>query len=568
MFQTSMRTHTCGQLRLENAGSRVVLAGWIRKIRDFGNIVFIDLRDSYGITQLVFEGENLKLASNLEEEFVIQVEGVVRERENKNPKLSTGDIEVVVEKLNLLSRAHAPVKPYDTTSEETNLKWRFVMLRHEDKQQIFKFISDLMFETRNFLHNKGFKEIITPFLTKSTPEGARDFIVPSRLHRGKFYALPQSPQLFKQILMMSGFDRYFQIVKCFRDEDFRANRQPEFTQIDIEMSFVKRGDVMSLAEELVKYLFEKLLNIEFSQFTVLTYKEAIEDYGSDKPDLRAEDITVVHLDNVKGGCGFRIFESANHLSATFIPVKLSRKESQNLEKELEENFCKAAVVPFSDGNFSGPIGKNTSSEFQELVIKELSLPSEATVIFVANDAATTLIGDIRNWLIRKFNLAKKRFAPAWIIDFPLFEWDEEEKRFVSVHHPFTDFEEPADGKLEHATSLAYDMVINGEEVGGGSIRISSPEKQQRVFELLKISPEEAEEKFGFLLRALKSGAPPHGGIAFGLERLAMIMLGLDNIRDVIAFPKTTSGMCPLTDAPSPVSERQLVELGISLKGQH
>ncbi len=564
MLATSFRTHTCNELTIKDVDCKVKLSGWVNKIRDMGQIAFVDLRDSHGITQLVFEKDNAKLVKELSLESVIKVTGTVRERESKNPNLKTGDIEVVVDSLEILSTpSFLPVLPNDKTKEETDLKNRFITLRNLKRQEIFSFQTKLLNVIRNFLHSRGFKEVFTPILTKSTPEGARDFLVPSRIHRGKFYALPQSPQLFKQLLMVAGFDRYFQFAKCFRDEDLRANRQPEFVQLDMEMSFVNRGDVMALVEELIKEVFWELIGFDINTFKVLTYKECIEDYGCDKPNLQTQKLEIYDVSSLFENSDFKIFaklvDEGKKVKTLFLPKVLSRKEMEAEEKEAKKMDLIIAPVSFKNGKLSGRIAKFIDVEKLTNIVNP---EGDGTFIFAAGDDHTfELLGLYRNSLIKRYNLEEKKFACVWIIDFPMWEKDEE-GNLHAKHHPFTMPSDP--NNLENSSALAYDLVINGEEIGGGSIRIHDYKIQEKVFEFLGISKKEAEEKFGFLLNALKSGVPPHGGIAFGFERLVMTLLDIDDIKEVIAFPKTTSASCLLTDAPSFVQEEQLKELSIKV----
>ncbi len=590
------RTHYCGHLSSVDVGKEVTLCGWVHRVRNHGGVVFIDLRDVSGIVQVVVE-ERLtphayELADSLRSEYVVCLKGMVRKRPpgTENPKLKTGEIEVLCENLELLNTSETPPFPIDEEtpiSEEIKLKYRFLDLRRHSMKENILFRHRLYQITRNYMVENNFIEIETPFLTKSTPEGARDFIVPSRLHPGKFYAMPQSPQLFKQILMVAGFDRYFQIVKCLRDEDLRADRQPEFTQIDFEMSFVDEEDVMRISEGLIHRLFKELLGVEIElPLERLSYKEAMERFGSDKPDRRFR-LELVDLTDIFQNTEFKVFRSAIEKGGVVKAINfkgsdLSRKEIDELTQFVQTLGAKGlAWIKVEKDRLNSPIVKFFGEEETARLLERVEAQEKDVIFFSAdkNETAYKILGALRLHIGKKFNLIdENRFDIFWVVDFPLMEWDEEEGRFVSLHHPFTapveedvplleqalrteDLEERK--RLVHSVrARAYDLVIDGYEVGGGSIRIHRQEVQELIFKLLGISEVEAQEKFGFLLRALKYGAPPHGGLAFGLDRLVAIMRGLDSIRDVIAFPKTQKGICPLTGAPDYVSPKQLKEVHI------
>jgi len=583
------RTVYVGVLNKDYIDKEVVVSGWVLRRRDHGGVIFIDLRDRTGLLQVVFE-EGIdpqihELADSIRIEYVISVKGKIRKRPPgmENPKISTGDIELVASDVEILNTSKTPPFPLDEdvseVSEAIRLKYRYLEMRTLDGLKPFIFRHQVNQTIREFLNSKGFLEIETPYLTKSTPEGARDYLVPSRLYPGKFYALPQSPQLFKQILMVAGVDKYYQIVRCFRDEDLRADRQPEFTQLDMEMSFVEERDVMNLVEELIAYLFEKTLGITLeTPFPVLSYETALSDYGTDRPDIRF-DMKLKDLSSLFENTSFKVFKSALEgggvIKGIKAPSSFSRKELDDLTKFAQELGAKGlAWIKYNknassfEKKWSSPIVKF----FEPSVLEKLeelfeTKEEEATFFFVADkeEIANEVLSELRKHLAQKLGLIPERkFSFVWIVDFPLFEWDDEEDRLVSVHHPFTHPKEE-DLKLLKTDPLkvksrAYDLVLNGIEIGGGSIRIHKRELQEEIFKLLKITPEEAEEKFGFLLTALEYGAPPHGGIAFGLDRLIMLMLGKKSIREIIAFPKTQKAQCLLTGAPAEVRIEQILEL--------
>ncbi len=594
------RSKYCGEVSLKDTGEEVNLCGWVHRIRDHGGVIFIDLRDREGVVQVVVEEHTnpdvYEKAGRLKPEWVVGVRGRVRRRPEgtENPKLRTGYVEVVCEEIRVFNTSETPPFPVDEethVSEETKLRYRFIDLRRNSMRENLLFRHRLYQITRSFFTEKGFVEIETPVLTKSTPEGARDFIVPSRLHPSKFYALPQSPQLFKQILMVSGFDRYFQIVKCFRDEDLRADRQPEFTQIDYEMSFVGEEEVMEIAEELLDRLFRELLGVELKRpFDRISYREALERYGTDKPDRRFG-LELIDLSEVFRETEFRVFRSALEKGGVVKAlnlrgVSLSRKDIEELTSYVQGLGAKGlAWLRVEEGGVSSPIAKFFSEKERSLLLKKTGARSGDVIFFSADSRENVyrILGNLRLHLGRRFNLIEReRWDALWVVDFPLMEWDEEEGRFLSLHHPFTSpreedveilrealkTEDLAERKrLVHSVrARAYDLVLNGEEIGGGSIRIHTTELQETIFKLLDIGEVEAQEKFGFLLNALRFGAPPHGGFAFGLDRLVALMRGLDSIRDVIAFPKTQKGICMLTSAPDYVTPKQLREVHIKVDG--
>jgi aspartyl-tRNA synthetase len=589
-FGMLKRTHHCGQLRLEDAGKKVVLAGWVHSYRDHGNLVFIDLRDREGLTQIVFDPENQpdahKLARTLRCEWVIAVQGMVEPRGEgmQNPKLATGEIEVAVERLEILNTAKTPpfeIDAAEKTGEELRLTSRYIDLRRPEMQSKLQTRHRVTMIVRDYFDKLGFWEIETPMLAKSTPEGARDFLVPSRLVRNCFYALPQSPQLFKQILMVGGIDKYFQIVRCFRDEDPRADRQAEFTQIDVEMSFVNSDDVIAIHSSLVARVWKRILNIDVPMpIRRMTYAEAMADYGTDRPDLRF-DMKLKDISDLAKQSTFAVFtstiEKGGIVKGLCAPggEKYSRSDIEKTLTGVVSDFggkgLAWAKVKAEDGRLSllGGFAKFFSPDLQRQLIDRFGAKGDDLLLIVADTeaAANKALAPLRLKVARDLKLYDKgRFEFVWVVDFPLFEWNEDEKRYDSVHHPFTCPVEEDLGKLEtdpaHIRSQAYDIVVNGSEIGGGSIRIHNPKIQQKVFDLLNISREQAKLRFGFFLRALEYGAPPHGGIAFGLDRMIMLLTGTDNIRDVIAFPKTQRGQCLLTEAPSEVDQKQLDELNL------
>lgn len=586
-----MRTHRCGELNPTHIGQEVKLCGWVHRRRDHGGVIFIDLRDREGIVQLVVDPstpEAFSRAEQVRSEYVIRVNGRVRARPpgTENPNLPTGSIEVLVAELDILNRAETPPFPIDSEvpiSEEVRLRYRYLDLRRPEMQAKLRIRRDVIRVLRRFLENHGFYEIETPFLTKATPEGARDYLVPSRTHPHAFYALPQSPQLYKQLLMIAGFDRYYQIVRCFRDEDLRADRQPEFTQLDIETSFMDEHEITALMEEMIRDLFREILGVELPDpFPRLTYAEAISRFGSDKPDLRIP-LELVELTDLVADVEFKVFSAAaadpeGRVAGLRLPggVKLSRKEIDDLTRFVANYgakglaYIKVNARDQGREGLSSPILKFLPDPVVERILERAGAQMGDILFFGADKAkiVNDALGALRLKLGENFGLREPGWRPLWVVQFPMFEWDQEQKRWVALHHPFTAPQcslEELKANPGKAVSRAYDMVLNGVEIGGGSIRIHTPEMQQAVFELLGIGPKEAEEKFGFLLTALKYGCPPHGGIAFGLDRLVMLMTGSLTIRDVIAFPKTQTAACPMVDAPAKVTEEQLRELHIQLR---
>ncbi len=581
------RTHTCGELTKKEIKSQVKVCGWVHNRRDHGGLIFIDLRDRYGLTQLVFNPETCKelhkQAEKLRSEFVIQVEGEVSERPQgtQNPKLKTGEIEVLVKKLIILNESPTPpfeIEDNSAVHEELRLEYRFLDIRRPEMAKRIHFRHKITNIVRSYLDSQNFMEVETPCLTRSTPEGARDFLVPSRLNAGTFYALPQSPQLFKQLLMIGGMDRYFQIARCFRDEDLRADRQLEHTQIDMEMSFVTAEDVMAAVEGMVIRVFKEALNIDIKgPFERIPYNEVMNRFGSDKPDLRIKGREIQDITEIAKGSDFKVFKSVatsgGVIKGISVPkgAEFSRKEIDDLTAYTNGFGAKGlAWLKFTDAGWDSPIKKFMSDKTLEQ-IKEIFKPEAGSILFFVADewlVATTALGALRNHLADKLGWREKGFCLSWTVDFPLVQWNEEEKRLDVLHHPFTS-PAPEDVSLLKKEPLkvraeAYDLVLNGTEIGGGSIRIHQEKIQELVFETIGIGREEAERKFSFLLKALKFGAPPHGGIALGLDRLCAILLGLDSIREVIAFPKTQKGVCPLTEAPAPVADSQLKELNIKV----
>ena len=578
------RTHTCGELDQSFVGSKVKLNGWVNTVRLHGKIVFVDLRDRYGKTQLIFdensfpeEFEEIKKLSN---EDVISIKGIVNNRENAsiNSDMKTGGVEIAVNEYRILNKASAlPFVLSDRSSaeEQFRLKYRYLELRIEELQKNIIIRHSTYQATRDYLSKNNFLEIETPILMKSTPEGARDYLVPSRLHHGKFYALPQSPQIYKQILMISGYDRYFQIVKCFRDEDLRADRQPEFTQIDIEMSFVDEEDIFSNMEDFTRYIFSSVKKIELpNPFPRITYQKAMETYGSDKPDTRF-DMKLINLKSFTDKSDFNAFSLVESVRGLVVKAgaKYSRKIIDEFTDEIKKYKAKGlAWVKYQDGQFNGGISKFFHQSLQSDMIENLKI-KDGDILFMVgdnDDIVCKSMGKLRTLVAQKENLVdKNKFKPIWVTEFPMFEYDEDNNRFIAMHHPFTaprdtDIEK-LDNEPSKALSRGYDLTMNGHEIAGGSIRIHSPKIQEKIFSLLGLTPEMAKEKFGFLVEALQYGAPPHGGIAFGFDRLVMLLAGADNIRDVIAFPKTTSATSLMDDSPNYVDDSQLNELGLFLK---
>lgn len=588
-----MRTHYCGEVNENQIGEEVSVCGWVHRRRDHGGVIFVDLRDREGLLQIVFDPDRAEIfaeAERIRGEFVLAVKGKVRQRPDGtlNPNMKTGQVEILAHELVTLNDAATPPFHHDEdANEELRLKYRYLDLRREGMLGNLRLRHAVTRAMRNFLDDGGFIDVETPMLTRATPEGARDYIVPSRTHPGKFFALPQSPQIFKQLLMMSGLDRYYQIVRCFRDEDLRADRQPEFTQLDIEMSFVDEEDVMGSMETMVRFLFKEVMDIELpSPFPRLSHADAMHRYGSDKPDLRIP-LELVDVSDLMASVEFKVFagpaaDPEGRVAALRLPggSKLSRKDIDNYTTFVARYgarglaYIKVNDVAAGREGLQSPILKFLPDEVVQSIMQRTAAADGDLVFFgadkvrVVNDA----LGALRVKLGVDLGLVSDDWQPLWVVDFPMFEKDKTNKRWTSLHHPFT---APAVDDVDALKkdpgtilSRAYDMVLNGSEIGGGSIRIHDKKMQAAVFELLSISDEEAEEKFGFLLRALEYGCPPHGGIAFGLDRMVMLMAGADSIRDVIAFPKTQTASCPLTNAPGEVSPEQLKETGIRLRPQH
>ena len=578
------RTNTCGELRLADVNRVVTLAGWVSKIRKMGGMTFIDLRDRYGITQLSFNQEvNHDLceqANKLGREWVIQITGIVMERSSKNSNILTGEIEIIVSDLKVLNSSKTPPFTIETDTDggdELRMKYRYLDLRRNAVRKNLELRHKMAFETRRYLDEKNFLEVETPVLIGSTPEGARDFVVPSRMNRGEFYALPQSPQLFKQLLMVSGFDRYFQIVKCFRDEDLRADRQPEFTQIDCEMSFVDQDDVLSTFEDLTKHLFKTIKGIDLPDFPRISYADAMKLYGSDKPDTRFE-MTFNEIKELATGQGFGIFDSAEYIGAICAEgcASYTRKQVDELTDFVKRPQIGAMGLIYVRYNEDGSVKSSVDKFYSEDILKKWLEKSNAKpgdlLLVLAGETEKTQkqLSELRLEMGSRLGLRdKENYKCLWVVDFPLLEKDEELGRFFAKHHPFTSPKaediELLDSDAGVVRANAYDLVINGVEIGGGSIRIHDSSLQKKMFSVLGFTEEQAEAQFGFLMKAFQYGAPPHGGIAFGLDRFVSIFAGLDNIRDTIAFPKNTAGRDVMIDAPSSVTLEQLDELGIMLK---
>ena len=582
------RTHYCGDLRIDNVGQEVVLNGWVQKKRNLGGLVFVDLRDIRGISQIIFDTnvseEAFDKAEKLGSEYVVAVKGIVRERQSKNPNMPTGDIEIEATELRILSKSETPpiyIKDNDNVSEDLRLKYRFLDLRKPSMQRNLVLRSKVARIVRNYLTDNNFVEIETPFLIKPSPEGARDYLVPSRVNQGKFYALPQSPQLFKQLLMVSGMDRYFQIVKCFRDEDLRADRQPEFTQIDCEMSFVDEEDVMGIMEKMLQEIFKEVLDVDIQlPIQRMTYKEAMDRYGSDKPDTRFG-LEFVNISDIVKECGFGVFANAasdEKGSVRGINVKggaeaFSKKGMKKLEEHAKLYKAKGlAWIKITEAGIESPIAKFFSEEEMNAILEKMEAKAGDLLLFIAdkNNIVYDALGQLRLEVGRKLDLMdKNKYNLLWVTEFPLFEKDEETGRMIAMHHPFTSpLDEDVEGLTgEDKTNLrakAYDIVLNGYELGGGSVRISNADIQKKMFDAIGISDEEANDKFGYLLEAFKYGVPPHAGLAFGFDRLMMLLTGSDNIREVIAFPKNQNAICPMTNAPGVADDAQLDELSIKL----
>jgi aspartyl-tRNA synthetase len=577
------RNHTCGELRLSDAGKKVTLAGWVQRSRKMGGMTFVDLRDRYGITQLVFNEEiNKELcerANKLGREFVIQVVGEVSERSNKNKNIPTGDIEIIVSDLNLLNSALTPPFTIEENSDggdDLRMKYRYLDLRRECVRKNLELRHRMTMEVRRYLDQKGFLEVETPMLIGSTPEGARDFVVPSRMNPGQFYALPQSPQTLKQLLMVSGFDRYFQIVKCFRDEDLRADRQPEFTQIDCEMSFVEQEDIIETFEGMAKHLFKELRGVELNEpFQRMSWSDAMKYYGSDKPDTRFG-MKFVELMDIMQGHGFSVFDNAKYIGGICADgaATYTRKQLDQLTDFVKRPQIGAQGMVYArveaDGNVKSSVDKFYTQEVLQKMKEAFGAkPGDLILILSGDDTmkCRKQLCELRLEMGRQLGLRdKNKFSCLWVVDFPMFEWSEEEGRLMAMHHPFTHPKDEDIALLDTDPAAvradAYDMVVNGVEVGGGSIRIHDPKLQAKMFEILGFTAEKAEEQFGFLMNAFKYGAPPHGGLAYGLDRWVSLFAGLDSIRDCIAFPKNNSGRDVMLDAPAAIEQKQLDELNL------
>jgi aspartyl-tRNA synthetase len=576
-----LRTHTCGELRLSDAGKQVTLTGWVQRSRDLGGMTFIDLRDRYGLTQLAFNMESnadlCLLARKLGREFVILATGKVIERSSKNLKIPTGEIEIFVEKLEVLNASKVPpftIEDETDGGEELRMRYRYLDLRRNPLRRNLELRHRMAIETRNYMDSQGFLEIETPFLIKSTPEGARDFVVPSRVHNGKFYALPQSPQTFKQILMVAGYDRYYQIVRCFRDEDLRADRQPEFTQIDCEMAFVTQEDILNTFEGLAKHLFMKVKNYDTGKFTRMTFADAMKFFGSDKPDIRFG-MKFVELNDLVKGKDFKVFDEAELVVGICAEgcAEYSRKQLDELTEFVKRPQIGAKGLVYiqykQDGTIKSTVDKFYSPEDLQNIAGAFNAKPNDLILVLAGDANKTrkALNELRLEMGNRLGLRDPHiFKPLWVIDFPLLEWNEESKRYYAMHHPFTS-PKPEDiplldtdpGKVR---ANAYDLVINGVEIGGGSIRIHNKDLQKKMFQILGFTDEDAQNQFGFLMNAFEYGAPPHGGIAFGFDRWTAMFSGVDSIREVIAFPKNNAGQDMMIDSPAEIAAEQLKELGI------
>ena len=578
------RTHTCGELRIENVGQTVTLAGWVQKSRKLGGMTFVDLRDRYGITQLVVdahaEAELVETAASLGREWVLQVTGEVIERQSKNPKMPTGDIEISLSAIKVLNKANTPpftIEDESDGGEELRAKYRYLDLRRNPLQRALKIRHQIAHEVRNYLDSQNFLEIETPYLIKSTPEGARDFVVPSRMNPGQFYALPQSPQTFKQLLMVAGYDRYFQIVRCFRDEDLRADRQPEFTQIDCEMSFVEQEDVLNTVEGMMRTLFKNVLNVEIAErIPRMSWYDAMDFYGSDKPDIRF-DMKIHEITDLVKGCGFAVFDSVDYIGAINVEgtASYTRKQIDELTEWVKRPQVGAKGLVYiklnEDGTIKSSIDKFYTPEQLQTVADRLGAKKGDMMLVLCGAKRKTqnMLGVLRIEMGNRLGLRDPfNFAPLWVVDFPLVEWDDETQRFYAMHHPFTApkpehlelFYSDRKEDLEKVCANAYDFVLNGTELGGGSIRIHEAAMQERMFEVLGISKEDAEYKFGFIINAFKFGAPPHGGLAFGFDRVCSLFGGQETIRDYIAFPKNNQGRDVMIDSPSYIDQEQMDEL--------
>ena len=586
------RTHTCGELRIENVGQKVTLAGWVQRSRKLGGMTFIDLRDRYGITQLVLEADAdaalVETATSLGREYVIQATGEVVERQSKNPKMGTGDIEIRLEAINILNKSAVPpftIEDESDGGEDLRAKFRYLDLRRNPLQKALALRHRLAHEVRNYLDAHNFMEIETPYLIKSTPEGARDFVVPSRMNPGQFYALPQSPQTFKQLLMVAGYDRYFQIVRCFRDEDLRADRQPEFTQIDCEMSFVEQEDVLNMFEGMMRTMFKNVLGVDIPDpMPRMSWYDAMDKYGSDKPDVRFG-MTIHEITDKVKGKGFSVLEDAAYVGAIAVPggAEYTRKQIDELTEWVKRPQVGAKGLIYiklnADGSVKSSIDKFYTPDELKAIAEAVEAKTGDMVLVMSGDnnrKVQTMLGVLRIEMGNRLGLRDpKVFAPLWIVDFPLLEWSEEDGRFYAMHHPFTApkpehmdlFYSNRKEDLEKVCANAYDFVLNGTELGGGSIRIHDAEVQKRMFEVLGIGQEEAEYKFGFIIHAFQFGAPPHGGLAFGFDRVCALFAGKESIRDFIAFPKNNQGRDVMIDSPSMIDQSQLDELSLDLRPQ-
>ncbi len=584
------RSHTCGELRIENVGQKVTLAGWVQRSRKLGGMTFIDLRDRYGITQLVLEADAdaalVETATSLGREYVIQATGEVVERQSKNSKMDTGDIEIRLEAINVLNKSVTPpftIEDESDGGEDLRAKFRYLDLRRNPLQKALALRHKLAHEVRNYLDGQGFMEIETPYLIKSTPEGARDFVVPSRMNQGQFYALPQSPQTFKQLLMVAGYDRYFQIVRCFRDEDLRADRQPEFTQIDCEMSFVEQEDVLNMFEGMMRTMFKNVLGVDIpNPMPRMSWYDAMDKYGSDKPDVRFG-MTIHEITDKVKGKGFSVLEDAAYVGAIAVPggAEYTRKQIDELTEWVKRPQVGAKGLIYiklnADGSVKSSIDKFYTPDELKVIAEAVEAKTGDIIFVMSGDGkrkVQTMLGVLRIEMGNRLGLRDpKVFAPLWIVDFPLLEWSEEDGRFYAMHHPFTApkpehmelFYSDRKEDLERVCANAYDFVLNGTELGGGSIRIHDAEVQKRMFEVLGISPEEAEYKFGFIIHAFQYGAPPHGGLAFGFDRVCALFAGKESIRDFIAFPKNNQGRDVMIDAPSKIDQTQLDELSLDIR---
>ena len=583
------RSHTCGELRIENVGQSVTLAGWVQKSRKLGGMTFVDLRDRYGITQLVVDAhaaaELVETASSLGREWVIQVTGEVVERQSKNPKMPTGDIEISLSEIKVLNKANTPpftIEEESDGGEELRAKYRYLDLRRGPLQRALKIRHQIAHEVRNYLNDQNFLEIETPYLIKSTPEGARDFVVPSRMNPGQFYALPQSPQTFKQLLMVAGYDRYFQIVRCFRDEDLRADRQPEFTQIDCEMSFVEQEDVLNTFEGMMRTLFKNVLNVEIAErIPRMSWYDAMDFYGSDKPDIRV-DMKIHEITDLVKGFGFSVFDGVDYIGAINVEgtANYTRKQIDEITEWVKRPQVGAKGLVYikinEDGSIKSSIDKFYTPEQLQAVADRLGAKKGDMMLVLCGAKRKTqnMLGVLRIEMGNRLGLRDPfNFAPLWVVDFPLVEWDDETQRFYAMHHPFTApkpehlelFYSDKKEDLERVCANAYDFVLNGTELGGGSIRIHDAAMQERMFEVLGISKEDAEYKFGFIINAFKFGAPPHGGLAFGFDRVCSLFGGHETIRDYIAFPKNNQGRDVMIDSPSYIDQEQMDELFLESK---